>query len=117
MRHTQTFVVGRGPDRLQVRVVDGNAFSQVGRDSCGPWRMRPSFDLFHTDAPIALLLTTMRDFRRCGCLLQKSLVKGWLARINPISTSMSSEAGGRPGSMSWRSTPSSSISRMRASTS
>ena len=30
MRHTEPCVVGRGPDRLQVRVVDGNAFSQVG---------------------------------------------------------------------------------------
>src|SRR5439155_10758364 len=47
MRHAEPFVVGRGPDRLQVRMVDGNAFSQVGIDICGPWRARPCFDFFH----------------------------------------------------------------------
>ena len=43
MRHTQPFVVGRGPDRLQIWVVDGNAFSQIGMDACNPWRTLPRF--------------------------------------------------------------------------
>ena len=47
MRHTEPFVVGGSPDGLQVRVVDGNAFRQVGIDAGGPWRTRPGLDFLH----------------------------------------------------------------------
>src|SRR5262245_31483054 len=44
VRHAEPCVVGRSPNRIQVRMVDGNAFSQIGIDACGPWRARPCFD-------------------------------------------------------------------------
>src|SRR5262245_54718823 len=47
MRDTEPCFVRRGPDRLQIRVIDGNAFIQVRIDPRGPWRARPGFDFFH----------------------------------------------------------------------
>src|SRR5439155_10209255 len=47
MRDTEPCFVRRGPDRLQIWVIDGNSFIQVRIDPRGPRRARPCFDFFH----------------------------------------------------------------------
>src|SRR5437667_7467448 len=47
MRDTEPCFVRRGPDRLQIWVIDGKAFIQVRIDPRNPWRARPGFDFFH----------------------------------------------------------------------
>ena len=47
MRDTEPCFVRRGPDRLQIWVIDGDSFIQVRIDPRGPWRARPCFDFFH----------------------------------------------------------------------
>src|SRR5262245_34458938 len=46
MRDTEACFVRRGPDRLQIRVIDGDSFIQVRIDPRDPWRARPGFDFF-----------------------------------------------------------------------
>ena len=118
MCDAQSGFVGGSPNRSQQKS-DGRWACL--RPSWGGCRRSmghaPRFFISGTDRSTARLVTTIRDLRRRGYLLQKSSVKRWLAWIKPTSTSTSSVAGGSPGSMSWTSTPSSSMSRMRASTS
>ncbi len=46
MRDAKPSLIGRGPDWLQVRMVDGNAFGEIRMNADGPGRARPSSDFF-----------------------------------------------------------------------
>ena len=116
MRHAEPFFVSRGPNRFEIRVIKGKANREVGLDAYGPWSPRPPADLLHRlrNGPVRNdneRLQTMRVSAAEVACVAVVCADECKFNLDVINTSR------RKPAWSWTSTPTSSMSRTRASTS